>query len=500
MHLRIRTLEDCVERMSSTFMNLTDDVLKEPQVLQQNPGIAQLLLRATSRIVSLAQIATLESDSEDQSEVIRSRDSARIDEKLFLTVPQSKTESTSVFASDAVPDSLGTSPNNPKPKAISSRVTKSSDTAFSLQDNGSCPGGSRVPEKSFENVYARTNIFGNGWFGRRPLLPAINFTTGHPKMERNRDDSMSFRLVQITLSIGYECLLGDVQNPTARGLEIFHYALPHHSREELLFNLRWFLGPGVSDLQYLAHAVVGLNKLWTNITSFPRAFGPSHILCPSVDISAQQLEGDVMNAHELEEYLRTIGISHMNQDAVELYRPDEGLQTNDVMSPSYFHRRNSNSYELEPNRSRIFLTEGTNLSSSNSTWPDATDLDSPYRYPTSFPSFNSTSLVPSFESPRYAPQEQQTGRLIARPNIWKVFDFNALFDESAKPSFAVYRESTQITSMSNIMGQRIGISVPILVHKLTRIALCLGNGPAYPRGSVEDAIMSSVIDVADHHQ
>jgi hypothetical protein len=70
--------------------------------------------------------------------------------------------------------------------------------------------------------------------------------------------------------------------------------------------------PGVPDIRSLARARAGLNEFWTNTTSFPRVFGPSHNLNPFVDSSAQQLEGGVTNAYEVEEYLKSRGVSNMN--------------------------------------------------------------------------------------------------------------------------------------------------------------------------------------------
>ncbi len=36
----------------------------------------------------------------------------------------------------------------------------------------------------------------------------------------------------------------------------FGFALRQHSREELLFSLRWYLGPGISELYHLAQAAI----------------------------------------------------------------------------------------------------------------------------------------------------------------------------------------------------------------------------------------------------
>jgi hypothetical protein len=139
-----------------------------------------------------------------------------------------------------------------------------------------------VSDESFPSISGPTNTFGNGWFGRRPLLPASNPATSLPSQDGTRNGSTSFELV-ITLTVAYESLLGDTKSSTVFRLKIFRYALPFHSCEELLFNLRWFLGPGAPDIQSLAREMVGFDEFWTHTNSFPRAFGPSHILSPYVD-------------------------------------------------------------------------------------------------------------------------------------------------------------------------------------------------------------------------
>ena len=102
---------------------------------------------------------------------------------------------------------------------------------------------------------------------------------------------------------------------------------------------------------------------------------------------------------------------------------------------------------------------------------------------------------PSTEILLDASQNQQTTHLMPASNIWNVFDFNLLLNSSLSQSSAIQEEPSRDTRTSDTIHQKATLSIPLLIHNLTRTALCLGNGSAYPRRSVNRAIMSSIINV-----
>jgi hypothetical protein len=85
-------------------MDFTDAILKKPEVLRQNPDIAQLMFTSTSKIVSLAQTATHESDLEDGPVNSHSNENAQIDRRTLSTqLPDDNSESTPPIVSNALP-------------------------------------------------------------------------------------------------------------------------------------------------------------------------------------------------------------------------------------------------------------------------------------------------------------------------------------------------------------------------------------------------------------
>ena len=113
-----------------------------------------------------------------------------------------------------------------------------------------------------------------------------------------------------------------------------------------------------------------------------------------------------------------------------------------------------------------------------------------------FPPFDPSSQVPSMESLFDTSQDNEKNNLTPASNIWNIFNFNALPESSMEQRPTAHPESSELGGTSNIMLQKVTLSVPLLVHNLTRITLCFGNSPAYPRGLVDQAILSSLIDVA----
>lgn len=102
-----------------------------------------------------------------------------------------------------------------------------------------------------------TNIFGNGWFGQvASNFPHLAECTIAP-LPSVSDFPLAMKIIIATIQIGYHALFETVQLPgdSSRMIanRVFNYSLRYHSAEEIMFNLRWFLGPGQQDMHRLGN-------------------------------------------------------------------------------------------------------------------------------------------------------------------------------------------------------------------------------------------------------
>lgn len=164
-----------------------------------------------------------------------------------------------------------------------------------------------------------TNVLGNGWTRDLPFsyTATIGGAVGHPIAQ-----SMSTLIIGATLYYVYYILLeaNDATYSDA-AKDIFRYALKLHSRDELLFNIRWFLGPGQREAYRLG------------ITEFLILDVQDHedfpTLSPTVDsdalrdIQAQKIHSSslhqtLLNASGVESYLLQRGVRRIARDILEI--------------------------------------------------------------------------------------------------------------------------------------------------------------------------------------
>lgn len=164
-----------------------------------------------------------------------------------------------------------------------------------------------------------TNVLGNGWTRDLPFsyTATIGEAVGHPVAQ-----SMSTLLIQATLYYVYYILLEatDVTFSDA-AKEIFRYALKLHSRDEILFNIRWFLGPGQREAYRLGIARFQILNAQDH-EHFPT-------LSPAVDSDAlgdiqapkmhtSSLRQTLLNASGVESYLQQHGVRRITGDILEI--------------------------------------------------------------------------------------------------------------------------------------------------------------------------------------
>jgi hypothetical protein len=166
------------------------------------------------------------------------------------------------------------------------------------------------PPAEMNDLTSGTNVFGNGWFGR----VATSFTDAqHLRLPPSSAFPFAAQLVQTTLQIAYRELAEAPPPP------LFAYSLRHHDRAELLFNIRWFLGPGSAEVHRLGGVSFATSA---SAAVFAEARGRIGDLSLAVDVDAVQdlvertealaLEEPFLNANTVEMYLRQKGIRYLD--------------------------------------------------------------------------------------------------------------------------------------------------------------------------------------------
>lgn len=423
--------------MSTIFLDFSDSMLKS-EAIRQDHEVGQKLLIATSEIVSLAKTAA--HDPED--------------------VPEAS--STNNVSPSAVPRS-DTQPQVP------TTFPTSQDVGLSPTFTTQFP----IPEhfNPVPDTLLRKQIFGNGWFGLQPeALSQLSF--GKADMSR-LDNSLGVRLIQTTLVVAYEYLMDTTGASDGLAREIYRFALLYHTREELLFNIRWFLGPGFRALRALGRAVFGFSSSLSlqYLNAVSSGLEPK-ILNPLVDAQAlveAQKERPVvryMNAFDIEDYLISKGAFHIDQDIVQIRKPHY-LEVGPASS-----RGNSS-----PESLMIQPTHG--LEEALSYRPSGLSLpESDFLAGSIFPSnLDNASMEPPIVEPL--------------GGVWGgIFSFDDVVEGSDSSSHRA--EPTPQPAL--VPNQVYTLSVPIFFQNLAKKAQCLGTGPGYPEKAVDMAIDLSTVD------
>lgn len=183
-----------------------------------------------------------------------------------------------------------------------------------------------------------TNVLGNAWAQDLPFsyTATLGQVVGHPVAQ-----SMSTRIIQATLYYVYYILL-EANDPLCSDAakNIFRYALKLHSRDQLLFNLRWFLGPGQREAYRLG--MTGFQVLNAQDNKGLRS------LSPAVDSNAlSDIQTPKRHSYSLQQSL-------LNASGVEAYLLHHGLRriTQDVLEIDLEQRDNSREAQMETNSTR----------------------------------------------------------------------------------------------------------------------------------------------------
>ncbi|KAL6823477.1 hypothetical protein V8C40DRAFT_266999 [Trichoderma camerunense] len=162
------------------------------------------------------------------------------------------------------------------------------------------------------------NVFGNGWMQVPRVIESLN---SHGSVNQSRQVSMSLMVVSSALYYAYRSLLESFDSSN----HIFRYALNIHSREELLFNLRWFLGPGNGEMYRLASVTFNTLPLnWPSEVPSLQSMVDSEIISDVNGLAPNHPanEGSFLNADQVTSYLNLESLRYVRDDVLELIIDD----------------------------------------------------------------------------------------------------------------------------------------------------------------------------------
>jgi hypothetical protein len=422
--------------MSNVFLDFTKSMFNS-ETLQEDKELSKKLFEATSRIVALAKIADHE-DGEDEA-------STGVDEMKISSTEKRRSTEREIHKTSGDSDTV--------PEAKPENGLEDLETLELLdQQIVPSPASSRVldatqpPYPLATDALGPYSIFGNGWFDQKP-----NHIASISSLDASLfEGTLAMKVIESTLRLAYLALLGEEKDIAELQMQMFRFSLLYHSREELLFNLRWFLGPGRSSFPVLGHASFGFDNKdispWYP-ENFNYGIGAPNILNPFIDVSAIELvnseptKSDLLNAVGVENYLRKIGAVYIGNNVVQVEIEAPGELPTGQRSPQT-SQGTTPGLTFEGVNDILLQELGSNFTSSTFGTPEDNSL----------PSLNSFSVPNSL-----GPYEQQT----PQPPI----------------------------------RQMVTLDVPLLLQNLAAISMCLGKGPGYLQKDVDQAIVSSILQV-----
>ncbi|KAL7783364.1 hypothetical protein V8C43DRAFT_326354 [Trichoderma afarasin] len=301
--LRISQLEDIVDRMGDTFLTLVN------QVIQSNQKQKDLVLAGRLQ-ESIHTFLTLAANSSDPR-------SDSLDTGKQGDIRQPTPQPAWNPGNDMTIESAAIVEDTSSSQQFSALPIWNSQNSSNLW--GLLDQYDSTPSSFPELTGSPTNVLGNGWTKDLPFsyTATLGQIVEHPVAQ-----SMSTLIIQATLYYVYYILL-EANDPlcsdTAK--DIFRYALKLHSRDELLFNIRWFLGPGQREAYRLGITRFQILNAQNN-EGFPTLSSAVDSDALS-DIQTQKrhsfsMQQSLLNASGVEDYLLHRGLRRITQDVLEI--------------------------------------------------------------------------------------------------------------------------------------------------------------------------------------
>jgi hypothetical protein len=443
---KVVLLEENLEDISNVFMNFTESILKA-DAIRRDPELIQKLFAATSRITHLASIAA---------------------EEPIQTPQDGYVENSMRPSGESLVSAIGEQPTP--------IVPESSGRFNILSLNLTAPG----------SLSSEHNTFGNGWFG---FKPSISHLLIRGASSTTCDGDFAFELVQTTLNLLYNSFIEYRNEPTFVGMKICRLALLYHTREEILFNLRWFLGPGYLASRALCRAICGFDRTlsiqsFNTVTSNNEAkvFSPFIDAHALIESSNEIPQHAFMNALDVEEYLVSKGAVLLDQEDFRQLRC-HGLSQAEGIENSV--------WPLDETRPLI------DISANNQYFNSVAGSKEEGLFGMS----EHTPIDTYFASNRLPPQVQPSSSLgngiknsssNHLTNVCNSFNFNALLGGPGKQSSEAELPTLARLQTGSVQTRTVFLCRSSLLENLARHSICLGTGPGYPRASVDMAIESAI--------
>lgn len=383
---QIRRLEETIQRISSAFLGLADTMLQSNTAIA-DPSLMEELGRTTENIADLAR--SLDDGQESET-------------SPAAEVPMVEAAITTMIAS--LP---------PAPRSAGR------------------PTGSPIAQAPSLN----TNIFGNGWFGQvASNFPHLAECTVAP-LPSVSDFPLAMKIIIATIQVGYHALFETIQLPgdSSRMIvnRVFNYSLRYHSAEEIMFNLRWFLGPGQQETHRLGNI--------------------SFVTGPFAHIYREALKSH-----------RRVGefVPAIDDDAFREVAPARGAVSESVVVTDEDAYVNANAVERYLWEKGIWFVGNDDV------------IEVPASVVESMPARGAAAPVGSRQGGR------QGGRSQA-PKPWNFFNFNSFFIGDRPPSPG---------------ASSVRVSQTKLLRSLVGTAVCLASGPGYERRLIDEAIKAALVE------
>lgn len=330
------------------------------------------------------------------------------------------------------------------------------------------------------------DILGDYWLGQTPVPVSKSHVFIDQPDRKGNNASFGFKLLQSTINIAYRYLLGESNASAVIATQMFRFALLHYSREEILFHLRWFLGPGLPYLSNLGHSFLMPEDMVEVSKSF---FGPS----PSVDQVPIE-EGGVgaaaslfLSAYGVEDYLKSKGAIYMDDDIILLKA-----------------QRPGDSFELSGDRQPSQSTRLPDSFSGNAMGPESIQQEQQdkfqdfifnvYDAPLAEDKNDSSSVPPTKAPSQDIPLGHTPPGTTGTSDFMKGFTFDSLLPTSGLQSIRMPSDSSWVSQISSYSAGIVTVRVQLLLQIIMHNSFCLGNGPGYPRSTVDHILNALTVD------
>lgn len=252
---------------------------------------------------------------------------------------------------------------------------------------------------------------------------------------------------------------------------MFRFALLHHSREEILYKMRWLLGPGLQYLNSLGNALIlpeDVEDLWETFYGVDNPADRTEI----VDGGIEAIASSFLSAFGVENYLEMRGATYIDDDtmAIKVANADsEGVN-------NFGSAASLNSFNGRQRSAR----EESSAPISPTPHGSSKHISSREVYNTNY---QDNDISQSQATP-LKHLENSSGTSSPSGFIGG-FSFDWLLPTSGVQPMMIQPDSFWVSQVSRYNDGVVTVSIPHLMQIITHNGLCLGNGPGYPRSAID---------------